>query len=267
MTQENNEKRYSATDQMIIEAARHIKDNETVYVGVGLPMVSAMFAKHTHAPDVTVVIENGTVRSNIFPLPGATDTLGTQTWSDLLTSLFYVDCLGQAGFIDAGFLGAGQVDKFGNLNDTVVGDYRNPIHRWPGSGGANDVISFCKRTIVVLNQTKRRFVDKVDFITCPGYLDGKPGQRESVGLPPGTGPVAVVTDLGVYEFVDNEMVLTSVHTDAGVTIEQVKAEVSWDLKVSPNCRETVPPTDEELRIFREQVDPQGIWAGGRRKPR
>lgn len=264
MTEIKN-KLYSASDQMVITASKHIHDNEVVYVGVGLPMVAAMFAKHTHAPNCTIVIENGTVRSNVFPLPGATDTLGTQTSADLLTSLFYVDCLGQAGFINAGFLGAGQIDKHGNLNDTVVGDYNNPIHRWPGSGGANDVISFCGRTIIILQQTKRRFLDKVDFITCPGYLDGKPGQREELGLLPNTGPVAVVTDLGVYEFIDREMVLKSVHTDAGVTLDQVKAGVSWDLKVSENLVNTTPPTEEEMRIFREDVDPKHMWVGGKRK--
>ena len=104
----------------------------------------------------------------------------------------------------------------------------------------------------------------MDFITCPGYLDGKPGQREALGIPSGTGPVAVVTDLGVYEFVDREMVLTSVHSDAGVTVDQVKAEISWDLKVFPDLKDTIPPTDEELRIFREKVDPNHIWSGGKR---
>jgi glutaconate CoA-transferase subunit B len=265
MTQEENNNRYSPSDQMVISAARQIKDNEVVYVGVGLPMVAAMFAKHTHAPNCTIVIQNGTVRSNLFPLPAATDTLGTQTMSDQLTSLFYVDCLGQAGFIDAGFLGAGQIDKYGNLNDTCVGDYRNPVLRWPGSGGANDVMSFCGRTIVILRQSKRRFLEKVDFITCPGYLDGKPGQREELGMLPDTGPAAVITDLGVYEFVDREMVLKSVHSDAGVTVEKVKEEVSWDLKISPDLEDTVPPTEEDMRIFRDKVDPEHIWVGGRRR--
>jgi len=265
MTQDNNNRRYTTSDQMVISAAKQIKNNEVVYVGVGLPMVAAMFAKHTHAPDCTIVIENGTVRSNLFPLPGATDTLGTQTMSDQLTSLFYVDCLGQAGFINAGFLGAGQIDMHGNLNDTAVGDYRNPILRWPGSGGANDVISFCKRTIVILRQSKRRFLEKVDFITCPGYLDGKPGRREELGMLHDTGPVSVITDLGIYEFVDREMVLKSIHTDAGVTLDKVKAEVSWDLKVSSKLEDTVPPTEEEMRIFREKVDTQGFWVGGKRR--
>ncbi len=264
MTQDKKDAGYSATDQMIVSAARQIKDNEVVYVGVGLPMLATMLAKNFHAPNCTVVIQNGTVRKSLFPLPAGTDTLGVQTMSDLLTSLFYVNCLGQAGYINTGFLGAGQVDRYGNINDTVVGDYRNPVHRWPGSGGANDVMSICKQTIIIVRQSKRRFPEKVDFITCPGYLDGKPGQREEIGLIPNTGPRAVITNLGIYVFEDREVVLKSIHSGVGVTIDQVKAEVGWDIRVASDFGDTEPPTEEELRIFREKVDPEQTWAGGRR---
>jgi glutaconate CoA-transferase subunit B len=267
MSTENSNLNYEAGDQMIISASRQIKDYEVVYVGVGLPMVTAMMAKHTHAPNCTIVIENGTVRSTLFPLPAATETLGVHKMADVLTSLFYVNCLGQAGYIDLGFLGAGQVDRYGNINDTCVGDYRNPVLRWPGSGGANDVMSICKRTVIIVRQSRRRFPEHVDFITCPGYLGGKPGQREETGLIPGTGPAAVITNLGYYEFEDGEMVLKSIHAGVGVTLDQVKAEVGWDLKVSPDLKETEPPTEEELRIFREDVDPEKIWIGGRRAMR
>jgi glutaconate CoA-transferase subunit B len=264
MNQDEKDVGYNAIDQMIISAARQMRDDDVVYVGVGYPTVAALLAKYTYAPNCTIIIQNGIVRSNIFQLPRATDTLGSQTMADKLTSLFYVNCLGQAGFISAGFIGAGQVDRYGNLNDTVVGDYHKPVHRWPGSGGANDVISFCERTIVLLMQSKRRFLEKVDFITCPGYLDGRPGQREEVGLRPNTGPSMVITDLGTYVFEEREMVLKSVHSGVGVTLDQVKAEVSWDIKVSPDLAETVPPTKEELRILREKVDPERMWATGKR---
>ena len=116
--------------------------------------------------DVYPDSENGIVRSNLFPIPIATDTLGSQAFADQLSGLFHVMCLGQAGHINTGFLGAGQIDRFGNLNDTCVGDYRKPIHRWPGSGGGNDIMSSCARTIVILEQDKRRFLEKVDFVTC-----------------------------------------------------------------------------------------------------
>jgi acyl CoA:acetate/3-ketoacid CoA transferase beta subunit len=164
-------------------------------------------------------------------------------------------CLGQAGHISTGFLGAGQVDRFGNANDTVVGDYRKPIHRWPGSGGGNDIMSFCDRTIIMLEQDKRRFLEKVDFNTCPGYFDGKPGRREEIGLRPNTGPSAIISDLGEYTFVDREVVLKSVHTGVGITLEKVKAETAWDLKVAKDLKDTVPPTAEELRLYREKILP------------
>ena len=158
------------------------------------------------------------------------------------------------------------MDRYGNVNDTCVGDYTNPVHRWAGSGGANDVVSFCQRSVTMLRQNKRRFPEKVDFNTCPGYLDGKPGQREAAGMPAGTGPSMVITDLACYTFEDNEMVVSSIHEGIGVTLEQVKAEVGWDIKVSEDLHATTEPTDEEIRILREKVDPTGMWVGGKRTP-
>jgi len=267
MVQNGNALEYSNTDQMIISAAHQIKDNDVIYVGVGLPILASLLAKYTHAPNCKIIFENGIVRSSAFPLPMGTDTLGTQSLAEQLDSMFYVNCLGQSGYINVGFLGAGQIDRYGNVNDTAVGDYLNPVHRWAGSGGGNDVMSFCNRTIIIIRQSKRRFLEKVDFNTCPGYLDGKPGQREEVGLPPNTGPAAVITNLGVYDFEDREMTLKSVHTGVGITLDQVKVEVSWDIKVSSDLKDTKPPTEEELRILRENVDPAGMWAGGRRQIR
>jgi glutaconate CoA-transferase subunit B len=218
-------------------------------------MLAALLAKQTRAPNCTVVIENGIVRTEEFELPAGTDTLGTQFYADKLAGLSYISWLGQAGFINLGFIGAGQIDRYGNVNDTVIGDYHNPVHRLPGSGGANDVVSFCQRTCIMLNQSKRRFPEKVDFNTCPGYFDGRPGQREALGIRPGTGPVAVVSDLGCYEFENGEMVLKTVHTGCGVTLEKVKAETGWDLKVAKDLKDTPPPTAEELRILRATMAP------------
>ncbi len=267
MIQINKEVEYEASDQMIVSAAHEIRDYEALYVGLGLPFVAALLAKYTHAPHCTIAIENGIIRTTPFPLPQSTDTVGVQTGADNLGGLFFVNCLGQAGFIDMGFLGAGQLDRYGNINDTVVGDYNNPVYRFQGGGGGNDVISFCKRTVIVVRQSRRRFPEKVDFITCPGYLDGQPGRREEVGLPAGTGPSAVITNLGCYGFEKGEMVLKSIHSGCGITLDKVKAETGWDLKVSPDLRDTVPPTAEEIRILREQVDPKKIWTGGKRAVR
>jgi glutaconate CoA-transferase, subunit B len=246
---------YTAEEQMVVSAARQIRDNDIVYVGVGLPMGAGLLAKLTHAPGCTIIIENGIVRANVFPLPRATDTLGSQAFADQLSGLAYVMCLGQAGHISTGFLGAGQVDRFGNANDTVVGDYRKPVHRWPGSGGGNDIMSFCGRTIVILEQDRRRFLEKVDFNTCPGYFDGRPGRREEYGLRANTGPSAVISNLGEYTFENREMVLKSVHAGVGVTVEKIKAETGWDLKISADLTETKPPTVEELRVYRDKILP------------
>lgn len=256
--------KYEAADQMIISAAREIKNNDAIYVGLGLPMVAALLAKHTHAPNCTIIIENGIIRTGLFPLPSGTDTVGSQFMSDNLSGLFYVNSLGQAGFIDLGFLGGGQVDRYGNVNDSLIGDPKNPTYQFAGGGGGNDVMSFCHRTAVVLRQSKKRFPEKVDFITCPGYLDGKPGQREDIGLCTETGPRVVITDLGIYGFENGEMILTSVHSGCGVTLEKVKAEVDWNLKISPHLQDTIPPTSEELQILREKVDPNRMWSGGKR---
>jgi acyl CoA:acetate/3-ketoacid CoA transferase beta subunit len=265
MENDTDNGKYDAADQMVVAGSHQIHHNDVIYVGLGLPFLSALLAKYTHAPDCTIIIENGIIRTTCFELPAATDTLGSQTMSEQLAGLFYISCLGQAGHIGTGFIGAGQVDRFGNVNDTCVGDYRKPVHRWPGGGGANDVMSFCQRTITMLRQSRRRFPEKVDFITCPGYLDGRPGQREEAGLPAGTGPAMVITDLGCYTFENGEMVLRSIHAGVGVTLEQVRAEVGWDLKVSADLAETAPPTDEELRVLREKVDPGNIWVGGKRQ--
>jgi glutaconate CoA-transferase subunit B len=254
MTQQNT-LTYDANDQMIVSAAHLIRDNEAAYVGVGLPMVAALLAKRTHAPNCTIVIENGIVRMEEFELPAGTDTLGTQFHADKLAGLSYISYLGQAGFINLGFIGAGQIDRYGNVNDTAIGDYHNPVHRFPGSGGANDVVSFCQRSCVMLNQSKRRFPERVDFNTCPGYFDGKPGQREALGMMKGTGPVAVVSDLGCYEFENGEMVLVSVHAGCGVSLDKVKAETGWKLKISKNLKDTTPPTQDELRILRATTAP------------
>ena len=250
---------------MVVSGAHQIKSDDVIYVGLGLPFLSALLAKYTHAPGCTIIIENGIIRSTGFEMPRATDTLGSQFMSDQLSGLYYINTLGQAGHITTGFIGAGQVDKYGNVNDTIAGDYRNPEHRWPGGGGATDVISFCRRTITVLRQSKKRFLPKVDFITCPGFIDGKPGQREKAGLKPGTGPSMVISDLACYTFENREMVIKSVHSGVGVTLEKVKEEVGWDIKTAKDLADTVPPTDEEIKVLREKVDPRRIWVGGKRQ--
>jgi acyl CoA:acetate/3-ketoacid CoA transferase beta subunit len=260
----NTPLQYDPAEQMIVSAAHQIKDQEAIYVGLGLPLLAALLAKYTHAPNCTIIIENGIIRTLDFPLPESTDTVGSQYMADNLGGLFYVNCLGQAGFIDLGFLGAGQIDRHGNVNDTVIGSLASPVYRFPGGGGANDVMSFCKRTCIIVRQSRRRFPEKVDFITCPGYLQGQPGQRDAIGLSPNTGPRTVITNLGCYDFENGEMTLKTIHSQCGITVEKVKEETGWELKVAPGLQDSTPPTDEELRILRERVDPTHMWSGGKR---
>jgi glutaconate CoA-transferase subunit B len=263
MEKNENRRGYTATEQMVVSAAREIRDGDVIYVGVGLPTLATWLAKYTHAPHCTVVHEVGIIRSTPCPLGQFQDALSVQAMSDSLAGLFYVNALAQHGFVNVGFLGAGQIDRFGNVNDTVVGDYFKPVHRWNGSGGATDVMSFCQRVIIILKQSKRRFPEKVDFVTCPGYMDGEPGRREEYGLLPDTGPSIVITDMGSYRFEGREMTLSSVHSDIGVTLEDIKSEIGWDLRMASDLGETEPPTEEELSTLREKVDPNKMFVDGK----
>jgi len=161
----------------------------------------------------------------------------------------------QGGLIDVGFLQGSQIDRFGNLNTTVVGDYAQPSVRLPGSGGACEIASLAKRVLVITPQSKRSFPERVDFITSPGFIDG-PGSRQQLGLK-GAGPAMVITDLGCYEFEDDEMTLTSLHP--GRTIGDIKKNTGWNLRVSANLETTDKPTNEELRIIHDELDPRHLY--------
>src|SRR3990170_4279022 len=212
---------YTRKELMAVAASREIRDGEVAFIGTGLPMLGGMLAKATTAPNAILIFESGFVdaRPKRTPLsigdaclvPGAAMLCG-------LTEVFGL--LLQPGYVDVGFIGAAQIDRFGNLNTTVIGDYATPKVRLPGSGGGNDIGSLAKRIVVMLTQDVRKFVERVDYVTTPGYLDG-PGGRERAGLPRG-GPAAVITDLGIYRFDEatKEMFLESVHP--GVRIEDIK---------------------------------------------
>jgi glutaconate CoA-transferase subunit B len=254
---------YTIKEQMIVSAAREIKDLDIIYAGVGLPNVSVLLAKFSHAPNATIVYETGIIRIEPCILGLGVDTLSTHYLSDMLTDVFYVNSLAQRGFFTIGFLGGGQIDRYGNINSTCTGDYFRPSLRFPGSGGGCDIASLCKNVIVVIEQKRTRFPERVDYITGPGYLDGKEGSRERLGLPPGTGPTKVVTNLGVYSFHQGEMVLDSIHSGAGITLEDVRENTGWDIRVSDDLKATVPPTKEELRLLREKVDPEQKFIKGK----
>jgi len=248
---------YTDRELMVIAAGREIRDGDLVFVGMRLPLLAFAFAKRTHAPGAIGLFENGIVRdqpaaetlmtmSDTPNIPGALWSTGTLEIMSLL----------QQGLVDLGFIGAAEIDKHGNLNTSYVGDWHRPTVRLPGSGGGADIASLARRFVVIMPQEKHRFKERVDFITSPGFGDGA-GWRERVGLP-GGGPAAVITTLGVYRFdlETREMVLVSYHPRQSV--ESVRAETSWDLRVSRDCRETPTPTPEELDIVRA-CDPAGFW--------
>ncbi len=246
---------YSLVDQMIATAARLLRDGDVVYTGVGLPMVAAMLARRTHAPHLTIILETGIIRTTPCDLPQGVDTLGSQSGAEMLADAYYINTLAERGFINVGLVGAGQIDRYGNLNSTCAGDYLNPQFRFPGGGGVCDITSLSQGWVAILRQKRVRFPERVDYVTGPGYLNGQPSARERAGLPLGTGPRKVITDLAVYTFVDGELTLESIHGGPDQRA-QVRAEIGWDLRELPDVTTTAPPTPTELKVLREEIRPE-----------
>jgi glutaconate CoA-transferase subunit B len=238
-------------------ASKLIEDGAVVLTGSGLPMIAMALAIRTRTPNVTLVFEAGGIAPRIPVLPISVGDSRTFHKAVMATSLDCVMGTAQAGFVDYGMLGAAQIDMYGNINTTVIGPYRKPKARLPGSGGANDLGSLCWRTIVIMQQDARRFVKKLDFLTTPGYLDG-PKARENAGLPEGTGPYRVVTQLGIMGFDDKTKRMTLMATHPGVSVEDVKANTGFDLVIPSVVPVTAPPTREEIRLLRDEIDPAGF---------
>jgi glutaconate CoA-transferase subunit B len=245
---------YNVMEMMITAAARNLEDGASVGVGTGAPCAAAMLAQKTHAPNLLVLFEAGGVSPQLPTMPISVGDSRTTYKALMASGMCEIMETCQRGMVDYCFLGGAQIDQFGNLNSTVIGDWAHPKVRFPGSGGANDFASFCWKIMVITPQDARRFVEKVDFLTSPGYLDG-PGSREAAGLATGTGPFKVITNLAVMGF-DSEtkrMRVESLHH--GVTFDQVQENTSFELLKAPEIAETERPTAEELRILREEVDP------------
>jgi glutaconate CoA-transferase subunit B len=250
---------YSPTEMMAVIAARTLEDGKSVFVGTGLPMIAAMLAQRTHAPNLLIVFEAGGIGPRVPTLPISVGDSRTFHRAVAASSMHEVMSLSQAGYLDYGFLGAAAIDRYGNINTTVIGDYAVPKARLPGSGGANDVGSFCWQTIVIMRQEKRRFADKIDFLTTPGYLTG-PGAREAAGLPAGSGPYRVITQLGVYGFEESTKRMQLLAMHPGVTVEQVHAESEFEILLAPEVGTSLPPTTEEQTLLHE-IDPMGMAVG------
>ena len=252
---------YNAMELMICCAARALEDGRTVAVGTGAPCAAAMLAQRTHAPTLTIFFEAGGVAPQLPTMPISVGDSRTFWRGVMATGMCDMMETCQRGMIDYTFLGGAQIDAHGNLNSTMIGgDYSRPGVRLPGSGGANDLASLCWRILVVTSHDRRRFVEKLDFMTTPGYLTG-PGAREAAGLPPGTGPYRVITDLAVmgYHEQTKRMEVLSLHP--GVGLEKVREATGFELHVREPLARTEPPSPEELRILREEVDPHGYCIG------
>ncbi|WP_167121250.1 CoA-transferase subunit beta [Amycolatopsis viridis] len=236
---------------MSVAAARALSGGQRVFVGIGLPSTAANLARRTHAGDLVLVYESGTLGSKPTRLPASIgDGILADTADAVISVPEVFNYWLQPGRIDIGFLGAAQLDRFGNINTTVIGpDYASPKVRLPGAGGAPEIAANCREVYVVVRQSRRSFVEQVDFITSFGHGRGK-GDREKLGLP-GAGPTLVITDLGVLrpDPETAELVLTQIHE--GVTVEQVRAATGWDLTVAPELTTTPPPTEAELTALRE----------------
>src|SRR5436190_15146049 len=236
---------YNAMELMICCAARLLEDGRTVAVGTGGPCAAAMLAQRTAAPDLVICFEAGGVAPQLPTMPISVGDSRTFYRGAMATSMADIMETCQRGMMDYTFLGGAQIDAYGNLNSTMIGgDYAKPKVRFPGSGGANDLASLCWRVLVVTGHNPRRFVEKLDFVTTPGYLTG-PGAREAAGLPPGTGPYRVVTDLAVlgYHETTRRMQVLSLHP--GASLEQVRAATGFALGAAEELSATVAPTAEE----------------------
>jgi len=236
---------------MTVAAARALPDGGTCLVGIGLPGTAALLARRVHSPDLVLVYESGAIGAKPRYLPlSIGDGVLAETADTVVGLVEIFNYWVQAGRIDVGFLGAAQVDRYANINTTVIGSsYRHPLVRLPGAGGAPEIAASCGEVIIVARQTRERFVERLDFVTSVGH--GSRGEtRPQLGLR-GRGPTAVITDLGVLEpdALTGELVLTSVHP--GVSASEVRAATGWELRVAASLRRTVPPTEEELRVLRE----------------
>ena len=252
---------YSSAELMIINAARLLRDGDVVFVGVGQPNLTCNLAKRTHAPNLVMIYEAGVIGAEPARLPLSIGDPTLVSGALSVVSMYDIFSLYlQRGNVDVGFLGGAQIDRFGNINATVIGsDYVHPKVRLPGSGGSQEISAWAERCYIMTPHQKRRFPEKVDFMTSAGFLSGR-AEREKAGLR-GGGPTAVVTDLGILEPDEaGELILTALHP--GKTAQEAIDNTGWPLKVADKLRTPEPVTEKELKILHEELDPTGIYLKG-----
>jgi glutaconate CoA-transferase subunit B len=247
---------YTPSELMVAAAARELRDGDVVFVGIGLPNLACNLARRTHAPNLVLIYESGAVGAVPERVPVSigdpalvTNSIGIASMSEIFYNYL------QGGKIDVGFLQGAQIDRFGNLNTTVIGDYAKPKVRLPGSGGACEIAIHAKRVMVIAPQSKKSFPERLDFVTSPGHLEGG-DCRARLGLP-GAGPVRVITDLAVYGFVEGEMTVESLHPE--VTLDRVRENLGWSPRSVATPAETAPPGADELSLLRRELDPRGLF--------
>lgn len=252
-----NERIYSKNELMIVNAARLLQDGDLVFVGVGTPNLACNLARRTHAPNLTMVYEAGVIGAQPARLPLSIGDPTLVSGASAVCSMYEIFSLYlQRGNVDVGFLGGAQIDRFCNINATVIGDYRHPKVRLPGSGGSMEIAAWANRCYIMTPHDKRRFPEKVDFCTSAGFLSGR-AEREKSGVR-GRGPQAVVTDLAIMMPDENgELQVTALHP--GVELQDVRDNTGWEIKAATSITCTAEPTSEELRILHEELDPSGIY--------
>ncbi len=244
----------TAEELMAISASRLLADHKVVFAGVGMPLLASAVARRMHAPHLTIVLEGGIIGTSLLPgrLPISTNEMQAAYGAHMLTDITDVFLYAQRGYFDYGFLGAAQIDQYGNVNTSVIGSLEHPRVRLPGSGGANDIISLCNEVLIVTQHEPRRFVATVDFITSPGYLTGG-DSRVRAGLV-GGNLGAVVTDLALLDFEPESRRMRLRAVQSGVTVDQVQAQTGFELLISEPVDKLAPPSAEEVAVYRELSD-------------
>jgi len=248
---------FTTLELMAVCGSKQIKNGEVVFIGTGLPLIAAMLAKKTHAPGARIVYEAGFIDSNAIDI--ALSIADSRLGYRASAAIGLIETLGlmlQGGHVDVGFVGAAQIDEYGNINTTYIGSFEKPTVRLPGSGGGNDIVSSAKRIVIIMTHEKRKMVKKLDYLTSPGFLDG-PGAREKAGLR-GGGPSLVVTNLCQMDFEPKTKKIRLATVHPGVSVQQVLENTSFDLIVPKDVPTTELPTHEELVLLRE-IDPHGIY--------
>jgi len=254
---------YTAQEIIVVAGSKVLENNKIVFVGTGLPMVASLLAVLTHAPGLIPVFEAGAVGPPLKRgLPVSVGDSKTFTGASYLQGLNAAFELTQRGFADFGFIGGAEVDMYGNLNSTMIGSfpdgYQKPKVRLPGSGGAADMAASCERTILIVPHDKKKFSEKLTYVTSPGHLDGSPDARFKAGMQ-GKGPYRVITTKGIFDFEEKSKRMRLLQTFPGETVDSIKAATGFELLVADNVSEFKAPTVEEVRLIREEIDPAGVF--------